>query len=345
MSIRSKRSMRSRANLSATCGAAVLLGTALAGAPAGAAEQAKAVVGVRVHVSATGSDSNPGTKKKPVKSLAQAHKIAVRKQATAVEIRIKNGTYVSPQLNWTLRARVTIRPDGSGRPVFRGQPGKRLYWLRTTEAGAQFDIRGLQLQEYTRGGIFFRGSSRNNIRGMVFTHIGSKHALSGVTQGNGGVHLNDSNRNWIAGNRFNALENIPLDPDGDGPKKPTGIAEIHAVYFGARSSDNTVTGNRFTTVSGDPVRMRNRSDNNVIDANRFARTGYKGLASDWYDEDASECESIGNSFTNNRTGVSATQGSGYRPAGGVTTVDAVKEYQPKRCGRPGVRFALRGNGG
>lgn len=339
------RSTRSRVALSATCGAAVLLGTALTEVPAGAAEQAKAAGGVRVHVSTTGSDRNPGTKKRPVKSLAQAHKIAVRKQATAVDIRIVAGTYVSPQLNWTLRARVVIRPDGNGRPVFRGQPGKRLYWLRTTEAGAQFDIRGLQLQEYTRGGIFFRGSSRNRISGMVFTRIGSKHALSGVTQGNGGVHLNDSNSNWISGNRFNALENVPLDPDGSGPKKPTGIAEIHAVYFGARSSGNTVSGNRFNTVSGDPVRMRNRSDNNVIDANAFSRTGYKGLASDWYDEDTPECESIGNSFTNNTTGVSATQGSGYRPAGGVTTVDAVKEYQPKRCGRPGARFGLRGNRG
>jgi hypothetical protein len=284
----------------------------------------------RVYLDPTGSDANDGrSPTSAVQSLAQVQRvIAAARPASDVEVRIKQGTYVASPLEWTTYVpgrSITFLPidydygEGvtgfAGRPIFRGN-GSAGFWFRATlpsgDSGGDTRLRFyyLQVERYSSGGIMFDGGTAesvaglmrsrtagmngNTVYGMHFRLIGSKHVPSGV--GFGALDLVNARNNVIQLNQFAQIEN----------RSASGEAElVHGVYMAHHSSGNKVRDNRFTKVSGDPIRTRNKSGDNQIFRNIFVRSGFKAFFSDWFISAAKshqtrECESRGNSFYANK---------------------------------------------
>jgi hypothetical protein len=283
----------------------------------------------RVYLDPSGDDANSGrSRDEPIRSLARAEEILTSiRPRTDVEVRIAQGTYVTPPTTWTFfvpNHTVTFLPvdyevgggidSFAGRPVFRGN-GESGFWFtaRLPRGHPGLDTRlrfyYLQVDEYDRGGIMLNGGTtvvdgrrrpageglnNNTVVGMYFTRLGSQWAAD--YDGYGGVDLVNSSRNLVQHNHFVGLEN-----------KESGQDLIHGVYLAHHSNENVVQGNRFEEVSGDPVRVRNDSNRNQITGNEFRRTGQTAQFSEWFCDTPCaerngldrECASHGNVFAEN----------------------------------------------
>jgi hypothetical protein len=367
--------------------AAATLTAALLLTPVGLPTTAHAAGVFTVYVATDGKDvGNTGlSASSPMASLEGAQEI-IRSAAPAtdVEIRIKPGTYVSdPKTIWTtyvpghaisfLPAGYTPANHGRGvaRPIFqnKGEPGHRPdgSWLqaqagpglgsdgaarlrffhlevRGFQGGISFDgdtervvVQGQQRREYRPKGA---GLNNNTVQDMVFRQIGNR--FTGGKFGYGALILTNSSRNLIRDNTFTAVENNGAYG-----------AKLHGTYVTHFSNANLITRNTFTRISGDPVKLRDRSDNNTITANTFTRAGHYS----YYREEFCtgrclvenptkdlECPSSGNHFTGNTTR------SGYR---GRDLPDVSlapksnKDRGPAGCPKleGGVRVASKGNKG
>lgn len=323
-----KATVRARASRW-VCGIAATLLTLTAAGPATAATVTPAAV-YTVYVSATGSDANNGlTPATAVKTLKRVEAVlTAAAPQTDVEVRIKQGTYVAPTTTWRFYVpghTISFMPvdydpgdtydDIAGRPVFRGD-GSAGYWfsarLPSGHPGGNTNLRFyyLQVERYASGGLQFHGGvttnsqgitvpatagvNNNTVYGMLFTHLGSRHAPAGV--GYGGLNTWNSSDNLIRNNHFVSHENAGGD---------AGL--IHGIYLAHHSNRNTVTSNRFSLISGGPMRTRNDSNDNVVSGNTFTRTGTVGY-SEWFCDSscvaanpghARECASHGNVFHDN----------------------------------------------
>jgi hypothetical protein len=74
--------------------------------------------------------------------------------------------------------------------------------------------------------------------------------------------LTDSSANRITNNTFDHIENAGAD---------AGL--IHGIYVTHFSSTNSVTRNKFTTITSDAVKVRDRSSFNDVESNTFNATG------------------------------------------------------------------------
>ncbi len=286
--------------------ATVALAGGLAVAPAHAADV------FTVYLSPTGSDANDGlTPGTGVTTLARVQSILqAAKPQTDVEVRIAQGTYASPPMaDWHTYIpghTISFMPvdyqygdgidDIAGRPVFDNpeSPSGTYasgWWLVAklpTDAadpmrdGGTGGLRFYYLEvHHYNGGISLWGNSGhathddanpplsiqttaglngNTIFGMVFQWIGTKYV--GGTFGYGAVLLTDSSDNRIANNHFVQVENSG---------SLAGL--IHGVYVTHFSSNNSITGNAFNTISSDPVKFRDRSNFNDIEDNTFTKSG------------------------------------------------------------------------
>lgn len=283
----------------------------------------------QVFLSPTGDDANSGlSPADAVRTLARAHEVLVAAgPATDVEVRIEQGVYVAPPTTWTFLVpghTVTFLPidyeyggdadDIAGRPVFRGD-GTSGFWLTAQlpegHAGGDVGLRfyHLQVDQYDLGGLKLDGGittvdgirrpassghNGNAIVGMYFTRLGSRWA--GTAHGYGGVDLVNSRHNLIRDNHFVRLENTG-----------SGSGLMHGVYLAHHSMANTVHGNRFEIISGDPIRTRNDSNDNEAFGNVFERSGQTAQYSDWFcdarctegNRRSRECASHGNVFREN----------------------------------------------
>lgn len=325
--------MRDRQPLSARIllvGLAILVvtGAQLLNVSASSAAQATLFT---VYVSPTGSDGNDGrTPESAVATLngAQAVLSAAGPQSD-VEVRIAKGTYVadSAPARWRFYVpghSISFMPAAyraghatpwSERPVFHG-PDTPAWWfqanLPTGATGGDTNLRFFDLivEHYTAGGMTIAGPTVTNadgitvlasaglnhnvISGMVFRDGGSLHVPA--ASGFAGLDLVDSSDNMIVGNRFVRLQNAGND------------GNMHGVYLAHDSSHNVVSGNTFTDISNDPMRVRNDSDGNDVHGNVFLRAGRDGFFTDWFCDvtcvaqnpgHGRECASHGNLFHNN----------------------------------------------
>jgi hypothetical protein len=259
-----------------------------------------------------GKDSNDGlTAAHPVATLARVQGILeARKPTGNVEVRIKPGTYVAAPLTWRFYVpghTVTFLPQGyyyhgyhQPLPVFRdakcGSTYCGGYWLQASlprsgadplydggRSGLRFYL--LQVEYYSSGGVSINGDSErrykdysynpplriqgskglngNTFYGMHFTRIGNH--WSGGGYGWGGIVLTNSSSNLITHCTFTNIEN------NGGPYGYGGY--IHGVYITHFSSSNQVSYNRFSYVSSDEVKVRDRSNNNNIEFNTSTHSG------------------------------------------------------------------------
>jgi hypothetical protein len=281
-----------------------------------------------VYMSSTGSDAADGsTASTAVVTLDRVEEI-IRNSApsTDVEVRITQGTYVAGQTNWDTFLpghSITFMPidynygegiaDIAGRPVFRGNgtgskdhEGHWLYVhgdgntrLRFYYLTVESYINGIQINGGYATIDGYRiptgnGAHHNRIFGMVFRYLGSKWVHD---DGYGAVILANSAHNQVQNNIFRNLENAT-----------NGI--IHALYIEHGAADNEVVGNKFTDISGAPVRIRNRVNGTDVHGNQFTRTGTTGAGaySEWFcgnycvtqnPASSRECSSINGTFWNN----------------------------------------------
>jgi hypothetical protein len=280
-----------------------------------------------LYVSPTGNDANSGTSPTaPVLTLTRAHQIlSVAKPATNVKVLIAPGTYFGQKVKWTYyqpQYSISFIPsDPSSMPVFDGcneanvtDPATQCLggtWFILSASKGQatnINISGLKVQNYWMA-VSFNGNwqyeyafnSNNSIQNCTFYNIGNVFNAN-VPYSYAAVRLYNSRNNLIQNNVFESNINL-------GSYK----SYIHSIYAASFASNNSILGNKFINVSGDPVRLRDASNGNLINYNTFSDAGVYASASDWYcvsDSDTQcdkvECPSWNNQFLQNTYGNSYT---------------------------------------
>jgi hypothetical protein len=274
---------------------------------------------LRIYMAANGNDSRDGSSKsKAIKTLQRAQAILVAKNPTRdVEIRIAPGTYYGQTVVWTFsmpnhEVKLMPRDDDKNRPVFDGCleagatpsscPGGQWFTLKHSRGQrTNLHFSYIQVQNYGTA-ISFNGNRNdekksnggNTIYGCYFKRIGNifNPSLSPATAA---VRLVNSDDNTIANNHFIDIVNT----------KSAGL--IHSLYIAHMSDRNVIRANRFKDNSGDPIRLRDFSNDNQITDNKLTKVGTAGY-SEWYcdheartdcTKPAPECSSWNNAFRNN----------------------------------------------
>nr|WP_198151287.1 right-handed parallel beta-helix repeat-containing protein [Kibdelosporangium sp. MJ126-NF4]CEL14159.1 hypothetical protein [Kibdelosporangium sp. MJ126-NF4] len=281
---------------------------------------ASAVDVFTVHMSASGSDSADGlTPATAVKTLVRVQQVLRDAQPdTDVEVRIKQGTYVSPPMHdWRFYVpghTVSFMPSDyeygegesgiAGRPVFRNTGDKPAgFWLQPRlpkdktdplydggNSGLRFYY--LQVEQYSAGAVSVYGDSERDIADETYSPPLRKQGSKGL------------NGNTFFGMVFTHLGSkwAPCGTDcyGWGAIVLTNSSgnriannhflnienhgnyggHIHGLYVTHFSSDNTMSANRFSYINGDPVKIRDRSNFNTVEDNTFTRTGRLGFYRD-----------------------------------------------------------------
>ncbi len=267
---------------------------------------------VVVHLAPDGDDESDGAA--PFATLAGVHAwLEERAPEGDVEVRVRAGRYHGQTVSWTWtrpdRRIRFVRDADEGRPVFDGCledgacPGGTWFTLRSASGNpTNLHFEYLRVENYQTA-ISFNGdrndpaasNGRNRIYGCYFDRIGniSNPDLDPATAA---LRLVNSDDNEIANNHFTNVVNT----------RSGGL--VHAIYAAHLSDRNVIARNRFLRSSGDPVRLRDFSNDNRISDNRFIRVGTTAGYTDWYcDHEARddctkvgpECPSWGNQFRDN----------------------------------------------
>ncbi|KAI0191061.1 pectin lyase fold/virulence factor [Astrocystis sublimbata] len=275
------------------------------------------IAATTLYMSPSGSDSNTGTS--ATKALGTLEgvlaKVQASKPADAVKIVVSEGTYAKQSVTWNYfnGEPITFTPPSGAKtkPIFDGQ-GTGLTWFTMADSAnasvpTNLRFNGLTVTNYWLGLDLGRdkapGNSFNQVRNMLFERVGAfyTHNLPNA-KGYAALRLRQSSNNTISGNRFHGVKNSnAADSDGDG-KDENLTGYIHAIYAAHKSRGNVIKDNEFNQVTGDAVRTRDGSDNNLIEGNRFITAGKYSAYSDWIADTGSECPSFGNRFNKNTVG-------------------------------------------
>ncbi|MBB6036727.1 right-handed parallel beta-helix repeat-containing protein [Phytomonospora endophytica] len=287
-----------RAVLTLVCAASAVL----------AAPAAVQAASVTLHMSPTGSDSADGGAGAPVRSLTRVKSLLAGSTATTATVVVGAGTYYeTAMVSWSgvPQDLLLFRREGTQRPVFDGSrvTGTTRYWMNTA-GGPRLDVRELTVRNYRTGALRL-DTSGNTVRNMIFERIGNKYVPDG--SGFAAVHLLGSDDNAIVNNIMRDLENT--DCPGC----------VHGVYAATGSSRNLLRGNTFSRVTGDPVRLRNGTDDNLVEDNTFTDSGLPGtdraLITFWRFTAAETCGTGNRAVGNTYDGRFHTGASGQRIIG------------------------------
>ncbi|KAJ3571931.1 hypothetical protein NPX13_g5218 [Xylaria arbuscula] len=230
------------------------------------------------------------------------------------------------------------------KPIFDGE-STGLTWFTMNDSPdadtpTNLHFIGLKVTNYWLGLDLGRnkapGNSENEVRNMLFERVGASYTQNlPNAKGYAALRMQLSSNNNITGNRFHGVKNSgSADSDGDGVNEDlTGY--IHAIYAAHNSSNNVISGNEFNQVTGDAVRTRDGSNNNLIEGNTFIAAGKYSPYSDWIADTGDECPSYGNRFVDN------TVGDGY--FGAFKDGYITHTYGPDdRCGTIPTRITEEG---
>ncbi len=263
----------------------------------------------KIFVSPSGSDDNNGLEYSyPIKSLSRAQDILrARNPNQPIEIHISQGTYLSQSVVWsyTNGHSITFTPIDftNDRPVFDGEGSDTWFKLSKKNGKASnLKFRYIKVQNYNTA-MSFEGNranleswnSENELYGMYFYRIGGQ--FSNSSHSTAAVRFVNSKNNSVINSHFVEI----LNNDAQ-------ASAIHALYFAHYSSNNKVLRNRFLTINGDPIKVRDESNYNYIADNKFYSSGKDTFYQEWYcnpsvrsdcTKVSGECPSIGNEFRNN----------------------------------------------
>ena len=334
--------------------------------PLGALTLFVASAPLQLFVDPNGSDKGDGSAQRPLATLMGVHArlVALYPSPNAldrnVEVRIAPGTYPAEEVRWELPSSghsISFMPSGfkvgmsfdhvkalGGRPIFdgrkaclahaAGQDCKFFLVDQPKNSGpSRLRFYYLDVRNYATTGIGLHnsGDGRNLIFGCRFADIGTyPAAFHKLLHGMAAVGLSDSDDNVVQNNHFVSIRN-----------QTTEVRFLHAVYMNVTSDKNRIVNNFTFRVSGDPIKVRQFSNDNVVTGNTLRCSGGKSFFLD-YPEDfpassnrQDECDSWENHFTGN------TLDCGYGGGGLLTTY-----AEPGRtCGAPASwqRFRVSGN--
>jgi hypothetical protein len=319
-----------------------------------------------IWMSPEGRDSNDGSQARPLKSIAGVHEhlLGLYPKGKAldadVEVRIAPGTYSGDEVTWTLPSAghsITFMPAGfrvgmryakvkalGGRPVFDGtrackanKAGAACKFFNVDQpkgAGAsRLRFYYLEIRDWATTGIGLHnsGEGRNLVYGCRFDNIGTyRAAYHELLHGMAAVGLSDSDHNVILNNSFVNIKNQ------SGEER-----FLHAVYMNVHSDENRVEGNLTSKVSGDPIKVRQYSNRNVVTNNTLRCSGLKSFFLDYPEPfggntgRAPECDSYRNVFKGNHLDCGYFGGS----------IAQTFAEPGKACGAPASwqRFVVSGN--
>ena len=227
-------------------------------------------------------------------SLVEAHSYIINNLSTndiinePLKIFIRGGVYYNTSIWWKVSSPIhelEILAYPGEVPIFDGRKEDNQGNVNDNERLAKFlniqihekskiILNGLTIRNY-RNGIEFIGSEQNlngnnKVINCIFDHIGTKYFDAGDLTGYSAIGIVYSNNNIIEGNIFNYIEN----------KKEYRQSWIHAIYLSHNGSDNTIKNNYINMCSGDPIKLRNGSNNNKIINNYIENSGIKGFVRD-----------------------------------------------------------------
>ncbi|KAI0405026.1 pectin lyase fold/virulence factor [Xylaria palmicola] len=272
-----------------------------------------------LYMSPSGSDSNTGasatTALKTLKGVLA--RVTAAKPSDAVGVVVAEGTYAGQSVVWTYfnGQPITFAPAAGAatKPVFDGE-GSGLTWFTMADGpdaaapATRLRFVGLAVTNYWLGLDLGRdkapGNGGNEVRGMLFERVGALYTAGRPSPtGYAALRLRRSTNNTIEGNRFHGVKNsAAADTDGDGAADADLTGYIHAIYAAHGARGNVIRDNDFSMVTGDAVRTRDGSGDNLIEGNRFAAAGKYSAYSDWIADDGDECPSHNNRFRGNTVG-------------------------------------------
>ena len=271
-----------------------------------------------LYLAPSGNDARDGlTEATAIETLTRAQELLSAASVDRdAEVRVMPGTYYGQKVTWSYTrpdhkvSFVRWPADSEQRPVFDGCtsagggcPGGTWFGLRHSggeETNLVFHY--IHVRNYSTA-ISLNGArdaeatsnGSNRIFGCYFEDIGNVFNSS-LNPSTAAVRLVNSDDNEIINNHF---VNVVNTRSG---------ALIHAIYVAHMSDRNQILRNRFKGSTGDPVRLRDYSNDNVISDNRFIKVGTSAGYTDWYcdhevrddcTKPEPECPSWGNQFRDN----------------------------------------------
>ena len=258
----------------------------------------------RIYVAPDGDDAATGTSmEESVKTLKRVHQlVAAGAGSQDIEVRIAPGDYYGQSVTWTATMpdhSIKFMPlnDDKVRPVFdgclatgecpggtwfklshsAGEETNLIFWyIRVQNYGTAISLNGNRNAEENSNGS-------NTIYGCYLDSIGNVFNPS-LSASTAVVRLVNSDDNLIRNNHF--VSGINTSSAG----------LIHSIYVAHMSDRNQILKNRFKLQSGDAIRIRDYSNDNVIEENKFIAAGISAGYTEWYcDHDIADnkCTKVG----------------------------------------------------
>lgn len=261
-----------------------------------------------LYVAPNGNDSNSGTEQaQPLQTLKRA--LALYESSEGIghtRIVIATGIYKGERVKIKrLSSPLTIEGDTNNRPVFLGT-GDGTWLMVDSSEGKILDLSivGIEVRDY-QSAISLNGDRRHPERWLggvrilqnKFVSIGSLR--EGQRPATAAIRLVNARSNLIRDNEFERIRNL------------VSCGGMHSIYMASMSSDNQVIGNRFVDGCGDTIKVRDESNANRVEKNRFERQeGASFFLDSFCDKQIrddctkpeGECPSWGNVFDHNFIG-------------------------------------------
>lgn len=277
-----------------------------------------------IRMAPDGDDSNDGSASKPVATLQRAVNLALSDHLARREpmrVVIQSGTYRGQTVlidGRDLVGELTIiglAAETKDFPKFQGDGGEAIWLKLKSDTGKPtgLTIQAIAVHDYFTA-ISLEGNrddpqafnSGTTIRRNIFRNIGSI-AIRGEGVSFAAVRLYNSKNNLIENNFFGTIRN-KLDKD---------CGALHSIYVAHFSSGNRIVNNTFEDACGSVIKLRDRSNDNQIEGNRFKAIQKAPAVEEWFcdagvrkdcTKQLGECPSTGNvARSNDLSGSPGTQ--------------------------------------
>lgn len=242
-----------------------------------------------IHMEPSGDDQNDGRGNKPVATLQRAVDLALSDPKAGSEpmrVLIKPGTYRGQKVfidGHKLVGELTLIGLGTEPkdfPVFRGD-GSQAIWLRLksdTGKATGLTIQAIAVHDYFTA-ISLEGNrddirafnSGTVIRRNIFRNIGSI-ATRDDGASTAAILFYNSKDNLVENNFFGAIRN----------KRNKDCGSLHSIYLAHFSSGNRIVDNTFEDACGSVIKLRDRSNANLIENNRFKAIQNAPAVEEWF---------------------------------------------------------------
>lgn len=270
-----------------------------------------------IYLGSEGSDSADGSSEtKAVATLERAANLsfALRERTSEpLRIVVLPGTYRGQSLvidGVRLSGELTIIGQGDDPkefPVFVGDRQQTTWLTVKSSTGKRtgLTVQALQIRDYFTA-ISLEGNRDDpnagnhgtTIRRNIFRRIGSI-ATSGSANSTAAIRFVNSKDNIVENNYFDTIKN----------KDAKECGSLHSIYLAHFSSNNKILDNTFNDACGSVIKIRDRSNNNQIENNRFSHIEKAPILEEWFCDAGArrdctktlgECPSTGNMEKNNQ---------------------------------------------